>query len=60
MAGPENITASAEAEARNHAYRGNAIPWYVRLIWIGYWILAIAYVLQWLIPALKTEIANPP
>jgi hypothetical protein len=47
-------------EGKNHAYVGNAIPWYVRLLWVGFWILFVAYILRWLIPALKVEISNPP
>lgn len=58
MSPPENP--SPEVEAQSHNYVGHAIPWYVRLIWLGFWILCIAYILQWLIPALKTEIVSPP
>jgi hypothetical protein len=58
MAKPENTT--PEVEARNHRYRGNVIPWYVRVGWLGFWILCIAYIFTWLVPALKKEILNPP
>jgi hypothetical protein len=51
---------SPEAEGKNHRYVGNAIPWYVRVIWLGFWILCILYILRWLIPALKVEIVSPP
>ncbi len=40
-------------------YTGNAIPWYVRLIWIMFWCGAIAYVVTWLLPALQTELLAP-
>lgn len=60
---PETLSidaTSAEIEHRYHHYRGNRIPWYVRLIWIGFWVLAISYVVQYLFPALQIEISSPP
>jgi hypothetical protein len=51
---------SPEAEGRFHTYVGTHIPWYVRLIWIGFWIFAIYYVITYLVPELQTEIINPP
>ena len=41
-------------------YTGNAIPWYVRLIWIIFWCGAIAYVVTWYLPAIQTELLAPP
>jgi hypothetical protein len=41
-------------------YTGNAIPWYVRLIWIIFWCGAIAYVVTWYLPALQSELLAPP
>ena len=52
--------ASAEVEGTFHAYTGNAIPWYVRLLWLLFWCGAIAYVVTWLLPALQTELITPP
>ena len=46
---------SAEVEHRYHHYRGNAIPWYVRLMWLGFWVFAIAYTIQFVFPALQVE-----
>ena len=51
---------SPEADAENHRYVGHAIPWYVRALWLGFWVLCIWYVLRWLIPALKLEMVSPP
>ena len=34
---------SPRAEHRFHDYVGNDIPWYVRAIWIGFWIFAVVY-----------------
>lgn len=49
-----------EREGRFHTYVGNRIPWYVRLIWLLFWIFAVAYVFLYLFPALQVEITNPP
>ena len=51
---------TAKVENRFHGYVGNAIPWYVRLIWLGFWVLAVVYVIKYLFPILPVEIADPP
>ncbi|MGE3240041.1 MAG: hypothetical protein AB7G28_13300 [Pirellulales bacterium] len=51
---------SAVAESRFHTYVGNRIPWYVRLMWLGFWVLAIYYTISYLFPDLQREILNPP
>jgi hypothetical protein len=51
---------AAEEEGRFHTYVGNRIPWYVRLIWICFWVFAIYYVIAYLFPDLRTEILAPP
>jgi hypothetical protein len=53
-------TTTAEEESTFHSYAGNAIPWYVSLIWLIYWCAAIAYVVNWLLPALQIELLAPP
>jgi hypothetical protein len=45
-----------ENDQRFHDYVGNAIPWYVRAIWIGFWIFAVAYTIIYLFPALRVEL----
>ena len=50
----------AEEESTFHRYTGNAIPWFVRVIWIVFWCGAIAYVVTWLLPALQSELLAPP
>ena len=52
--------ASAEGEHRFHSYVGNRIPWYVRAIWIGFWVFAVYYTISYLFPNLQTEILAPP
>ncbi len=51
---------NAEEESTYHTYTGNAIPWYVRAIWILFWCGAITYVVTWLLPALQSELLKPP
>jgi hypothetical protein len=51
---------SAAAENRFHTYVGNRIPWYVRMIWVCFWIFAIYYVITYLFPDLQNEILSPP
>jgi hypothetical protein len=51
---------SPEQENTYHAYTGNAVPWFIRGIWIVFWIYAITYVVLWLLPALQTELLTPP
>jgi hypothetical protein len=58
MTEPDN--ASPQAEGRFHNYVGNRIPWYVRLIWIGFWCFALYYVVRYLFPSLQLELLSPP
>lgn len=47
---------SAEQEHRFHDYLGRDIPWYVRAMWIGFWIFAVYYTVVNLIPAMQREL----
>ncbi len=49
-----------EQELRYHTYVSHVIPWYVRLIWVVFWIFAIGYVVVNFLPALQTELLTPP
>ena len=51
---------SAIEEGRRHTYAGTRIPWYVRLLWVAFWIFAITYVIHYLLPALQLELTSPP
>ena len=53
-------TGTAEEEGRFHNYMGNDIPWYVRLMWIAFWIFAIYYMFRYFMPAIQIEIDAPP
>ena len=55
---PDNTP--AEIEHQHHDYVGNAIPWYVRAIWIGFWIFAVVYTIRYLFPALQAELFQRP
>lgn len=43
-----------------HHYRGNVIPWYVRMIWIGFWIFTVYYIITYFFPAMRVELISPP
>jgi len=51
---------SADLENRFHNYQSSRIPWYVRLVWLLFWIFAVYYTLQYLFPALRIEMTTPP
>lgn len=48
--------AGARSEHQHHHYRSNVIPWWVRLIWVGFWIFAIYYTVKYLVPAMQLEL----
>lgn len=51
---------SARVEHKFHYYTGNRIPWYVRLIWLGFWCFVAYYGVVYLIPNLQDELLSPP
>ena len=53
---PPTAETSPESEGRFHAYSSNDIPWYVRAIWIGFWIFAVTYTIRFLLPAMQLEL----
>ncbi len=50
---------SARDEQLYHHYTGNQIPWYVRLIWLLFWIFVIYYSVKYFLPAVQTEMISP-
>ena len=52
---PDVENNSAEAEHKFHHNTGNRIPWYVRLIWLGFWAFAIIYTIRFLFPTVQSE-----
>ncbi len=51
---------SPEREHRFHHYSSNDIPWYVRLIWILFWVFTIYYMIRYCFPAIQIEMISPP
>lgn len=47
---------SAQAENEYHNYTGNRIPWYVRAIWIGFWVFVVYYTIRYLFPSIQIEL----
>jgi hypothetical protein len=47
-------------ERRFHTYIGSSIPWGIRLMWLCFWIFAIAYAMKYLLPAIQVELVSPP
>jgi hypothetical protein len=56
----ESQRQSAETEHQYHHYTSHTIPWFVRLMWLGFWIIAIAYTVRLMFPAMKDEIFSIP
>jgi hypothetical protein len=55
---PESST--PEQDLRYHTYAGHVIPWYVRLMWLAFWIFAIGYAISNFLPAIQMELLTPP
>jgi hypothetical protein len=51
---------SPQQESRFHTYSSHVIPWYIRVMWIVFWIFAISYVVANFLPAIQTELLAPP
>jgi gamma-glutamylcysteine synthetase len=49
-----------EQDLQQHTYVSHVIPWYVRLMWLVFWIFAAAYVIRNFLPAIQTELLTPP
>ena len=51
---------STKDEQKFHNYTSNAIPWYVRLLWLLFWAFVIYYTVAYFLPAIQTEMVSPP
>lgn len=49
----EPVGPSAEQEKQFHTYTTHAIPWFVRLIWVAFWIACIWYIIRLAIPSAR-------
>ncbi len=52
--------ATPEQELKFHTYVSHVIPWYVRLMWVVFWIFAIGYAVSNFLPAFQRELVSPP
>jgi len=60
MESPTENPNSPRGESRHHAYVTNRIPWYVRLVWVGFWVFAVYYTVTYLFPMLQKELVVIP
>jgi len=51
MTEPQDQHAGAVEERQFHTYVTHRIPWYVRAMWVGFWIGLAWYVVKYAIPA---------
>lgn len=42
-----------EPDSKYHTYQTHYIPWYVRVMWLGFWVGLIWYTIKYAIPAAK-------
>ncbi len=49
-----------EADSHHHRYVGNEIPWYVHVLWVLFWVFAVAYTLVYVFPAIRAGLGSPP
>jgi hypothetical protein len=52
-------TSSPEEEGRHHNYTSSVIPWYVRLMWLLFWLFVAWYSVRFLWPAIQAELLKP-
>jgi hypothetical protein len=50
----------AEQDLRFHTYSSHVIPWYVRVMWLVFWVFAIGYAISYFVPAIQSELLTPP
>ena len=46
-------TQEAREEGQFHSYQTHHIPWYVRVMWIAFWVGAVWYTIKYAIPMAK-------
>ncbi len=49
----KEIVQEARHENKYHSYQTHHIPWYVRVMWISFWIGAVWYTIRYAIPMAK-------
>jgi len=53
-------TSTPDQDGRQLTYLSNTIPWFVRLMWVVFWIFAVAYAIACFLPAIQKELVTPP
>lgn len=56
----ESKEGAPQQELKFHTYVSHVIPWYVRLMWLVFWIFAIGYAVANFLPAIQRELISPP
>ena len=49
----ESSEETPQQEEQFHTYTTHRIPWYIRAMWIVFWVALIWYVVRFAIPAAK-------
>lgn len=50
---PDDTHITPREEGKYHTYDSSHIPWYIRAMWILFWIGAVWYVVKFAIPMAK-------
>ena len=50
---PEPTGPTAEQEGQFHTYTTHRIPWFIRVMWICFWIGCVWYIIKWAIPSAR-------
>lgn len=53
-------TSTPDQDGRQLTYLSNTIPWFVRFMWVVFWIFAVAYAIAFFLPAIQKELVTPP
>lgn len=56
---PQDPYDSPAEENRFHTYATHHIPWYIRIMWVVFWVLAVYYVIRWAVPMAKVFFKQP-
>jgi hypothetical protein len=51
---------TVDEEHRYQYYTGNNIPWYIRLMWLLFWVFAAVYMVKYFFPSVQREMITPP
>jgi hypothetical protein len=49
-----------ELARKHHRFLRPRLPWYIQLIWMAFWLFALAFVVYFLFPALQKQLLSVP